>query len=267
MTALGFGLAATAPRPTVLAAAQAAEAGGYRTFWLNHPPPDDALPPLAAAAGATSDIGVGVGVIPVSARTAGSILDGIADVRLPIPRLRLGIGSGTGPGPLGRVREAVEELRRGTDAEIVVAALGPGMCRLAGEIGDAVLLSQVTPPGARSLIDIVFEAADAAQRARPDVYVYVRTALGEPGIAALEREARVYASLPVYAAAFERLGTGPLDAAIRARSDAELREGIAPWVGLVDEVVLRALTADDSEADVLAVLEAASGQEAANGSL
>ncbi len=258
MTALGFGLAGPAPEETVLAAARAAEEAGYRTFWLNHPPTYDALPKLGRVARAAA-IPVATGVIPISARTPQSILEGMAEAGLPVDRFRLGIGSGFGSRPLGRVREAIPELRAGTSAELVLAALGPRMCELAGELADAVLLSQLTPDGGRERIRQVQEAADRAGRARPRIYVYVRTALGAPGIAALEREAAGYQKIPVYAASYRALGTGPLDAAVRAATPAEVRDGLARWGGLADEVVIRALTADDATDDVLAILEAARG--------
>ncbi|MBO0745575.1 MAG: LLM class flavin-dependent oxidoreductase, partial [Candidatus Dormibacteraeota bacterium] len=115
MTALGFGLAGAAPEPTVLAAARAAEQAGYRTFWLNHPPTYDALPKLGRLSRAVS-IPVATGVIPISARTPRSILDGVAEAGLAADRFRLGIGSGQGPRPLERVREAIRELREGSSA-------------------------------------------------------------------------------------------------------------------------------------------------------
>lgn len=256
MTHLGFGLAGAAPEGTVLRAARAAEQAGYRTFWLNHPPTYDALPKLGRVAEAVS-IPVATGVIPISARTPGSILEGMDAARLPADRFRLGIGSGSGPRPLERVREAIPKLRAGTSAELVLAALRPRMCAVAGELADAVLLSQLTPEGGRERIRQVQEAADRAARPHPLIYVYVRTALGGPGIAALEREAERYRQNPVYAASFRALGTDPLDAAVRATTPEELREGLRGWAGLADEVVIRALTGGDAEDEVLAVLEAA----------
>jgi alkanesulfonate monooxygenase SsuD/methylene tetrahydromethanopterin reductase-like flavin-dependent oxidoreductase (luciferase family) len=258
MTALGFGLAGPAPEATVLAAAQAAEQAGYRTFWLNHPPTYDALPKLGRVARAVP-IAIATGVIPISARTPGSILEGMGEAGLPTDRFRLGIGSGFGPEPLGRVREAIPELRAGTSAEVVLAALRPRMCALVGQLADAVLLSQLTPEGGRERIRQVHEAADQAGRPRPRIYVYVRTALGAPGIAALEQEAEGYTKIPVYAASYRALGTGPLDAAVRATTPEQVRAGLAGWAGLADEVVIRAITADDAPDDVLAILEAARG--------
>lgn len=258
MTALGFGLAGPARESTVLTAARAADQAGYRTFWLNHPPTYDALPKLARVASEVS-IPVATGVIPISARTPHSILEGMSETGLPVDRFRLGIGSGFGPRPLERVREAIPELRAGTSAELVLAALRPRMCELTGELADSVLLSQLTPEGGRERIRQVHEAADRAGRPRPKIYVYVRTALGAGGIAALEKEAEGYQKIPVYAASFRALGTGPLDAAVRATTPAEIRDGLAGWEGLADEVVIRAITTDDATDDVLAILEAARG--------
>lgn len=258
MTALGFGLGAVAPEPTILAAASAAQEAGFRTFWLNHPPTYDALPKLGRVA-QTTTIPFGTGVIPVSARTPQSILEGMAAAGLSADRFRLGIGSGAGPKPLGRVRDAISVLREGTTSELVLAALGPKMCRLVGELADAVLLSQLTPAGGKQLIEEIREGADAAGRPHPKIYVYVRTALGAPGIAALEEEAKHYEQSPVYAAAYKRLGTGPLEAAVRATTPEQVRQGLAVWDGLADEVVIRALTADNAVDDVLAILEAAKG--------
>ena len=258
MTALGFGLAGPAPEATVLAAARAAEEAGNRTFWLNHPPNYDALPKLGRVVRETA-IPVATGVIPISARSPRSILDGMRDAGLPSDRFRLGIGSGQGPRPLERVRAAIPELREGSSGELVLAALGPRMCAVAGELADAVLLSQLTPDGGRERIGQVYEAADRAGRPRPKIYVYVRTALGAPGIAALEQEAQGYQRIPVYAASYRALGTSPLDAAVRATAPDQVRAGLAGWAGLADEVVIRAITADDATDDVLAILEAARG--------
>ena len=133
------------------------------------------------------------------------------------------------------------------------------MCALVGQLADAVLLSQLTPEGGRERIRQVHEAADQAGRPCPRIYVYVRTALGAPGIAALEQEAEGYTKIPVYAASYRALGTGPLDAAVRATTPEQVRAGLAGWAGLADEVVIRAITADDAPDDVLAILEAARG--------
>ena len=69
-------------------------------------------------------------------------------------------------------------LRAELSTRIVVAALGPKMCRLAGEVADGVLLNWLTPEYARQSADIVREGAAAARRPAPTIYAYVRLALG-----------------------------------------------------------------------------------------
>ncbi|WP_354002986.1 LLM class flavin-dependent oxidoreductase [Microbacterium elymi] len=61
----------------------------------------------------------------------------------------LGIGSGQASGPvLAPMRNGIDALRAGTDAPIVVGALGPKMRALAAEAGDGMLLSWLTPQDA-----------------------------------------------------------------------------------------------------------------------
>ena len=259
MTQIGYGLAVAAPEPTILATACAAEGAGFGTFWLNHPPNGDALPLLARVAGATSRVWLGTGVIPVSHRSPESILAGLDENSLPRSRFRLGIGSGTGAAPLRRVREAIAELRPDAGCEIVLAALGPQMCRLAGEQADAVLLNWMPPGPAREAAALVLEGAEAAGRPRPGIYAYVRVALGDESLARLEQEGSSYAAIPHYGASFQRMGLAPAETAVRGRTPDEVKEGLRAWDGVVDEVVVRALPAHDREDEALAILEAARG--------
>src|SRR5206468_847065 len=112
-----------------------AEQLGYSSFWVNHPGSTDGLAALAMAARETRRIELGIGVIPLHTRGPASILEGVRANALPVDRLLLGVGS-PNPGSLKRVREGVAELRAGVAARVAVAALGPQMCRLAGEIAD-----------------------------------------------------------------------------------------------------------------------------------
>jgi alkanesulfonate monooxygenase SsuD/methylene tetrahydromethanopterin reductase-like flavin-dependent oxidoreductase (luciferase family) len=259
MSRLGFGLAVGAPEATVRASAKAAEEAGFRTFWLNHPPSQDGLAALAWAADATSRIGLGTGVVPISFRSPASILEGIEQAGLPRSRYRLGIGSGSGPHPLRMVRTALEELRPRAGCELVLAALGPRMCELAGREADAVLLNWVTPEHARRSAAMVLEAAEAAGRPRPGIYAYVRVALGEASLDRLDREAAAYAAIPSYGANFARMGVKAVETAVGGRTAEEVRAGLRAWDGVVDEVVVRAVPAHDQVDEALAILEAACG--------
>ena len=60
-----------------------------------------------------------------------SIVEGVKAQALPLDRLLLGVGS-PNPASLTRVRDGVAALRAGLKTRVVVAALGPKMCHLAG---------------------------------------------------------------------------------------------------------------------------------------
>src|SRR5262249_59372836 len=111
--------------------------------WCKHPGTADGLAPPAEAARVTSRIKLGVGVIPLTQRAPESIVAGVRQQYLPLDRLLLGIGS-PNPGALARVRAGVAALRDELTTQIYVAALGPRMSSLAGEIADRGLLNRLT---------------------------------------------------------------------------------------------------------------------------
>jgi alkanesulfonate monooxygenase SsuD/methylene tetrahydromethanopterin reductase-like flavin-dependent oxidoreductase (luciferase family) len=254
--AQGFALFAGAPADVIRACAREAEALGYSSFWVNHPGQTDGLAALAGAARETRRMMLGIGVIPLHTRGPQSILEGVAAQALPLDRLLLGVGS-PNPGSLARVREGVAALRARLQARIVVAALGPKMCRLAGEVADGVLFNWVTPEYARRSADLVREGAAAAGRPAPRLYSYVRVAVGPAAHAPLEKEAARYGAIPAYAANFARMGVKPMDTTLAVPSAEALGPAIAAWGGAVDELVLRAITAGDTVDENLALVRAA----------
>ena len=252
----GFALFAGTAPDVIQASAREAEALGYTSFWVNHPGSTDGLAALAQAAGVTSRLDLGVGVIPLHTRGPASIVEGTKATRLPLPRLLLGIGS-PNPKSLERVREGVAELRKHLQTRIIVAALGPKMCRLAGEVADGVLFNWLTPEYAKRSADLVREGAAAAKRKTPATYAYVRLAMGAAGLARLGDEGGRYAGIPAYAAHFERMGVKPVDTAVAGQTLADIRTGIARWKGAVDEVVFRAITGRDTAEETLELVRAA----------
>lgn len=252
----GFALFAGTAADVIQASAREAEALGYTSFWVNHPGSTDGLAALAQAAGATSRLGLGVGVIPLHTRGPASIVEGVKATRLPLPRLLLGVGS-PNPKSLERVREGVAELRKQLQTRVIVAALGPRMCRLAGEVADGVLFNWLTPEYARRSAELVREGAAAARRPTPTTYAYVRLAMGAPGLARLDDEGGRYAGIPAYAAHFERMGVKPVDTAVAAQSPAEIHAKLAKWQGAVDEIVLRAITGRDTKDETLELVRVA----------
>ena len=252
----GFAVFAATSPDVIRASAREAEALGYSSFWVNHPGPTDGLAALALAAGETRRIDLGVGVVPLHTRGPDSIADGVRATRLPLDRLLLGVGS-PNPEALKRVRAGVAALRTTVASRIIVAALGPQMCRLAGEVADGVLLNWLTPDYARRSAELVREGAASAGRRTPRVYAYVRLALGEPAREKLAEEGARYAAIPAYSDNFKRMAVDPVATAIAARTPDDVPRALEAWRGAADEVVLRAITADDTVDEHLALVKAA----------
>ena len=254
--AQGFALFAGTTPEIIRAAAQEAEALGYSSFWVNHPGSTDGLAALAVAARDTRRIELGIGVIPLHTRGPDRIVEGVRADGLPSDRLLLGVGS-PNPGALSRVRAGIAELRSQLGCRLVVAALGPQMCRLAGEVADGVLFNWLTPEYARRAAEWVRAGAAAAGRQPPKLLAYVRIALGPAAGDRLSDEGGRYAGIPAYADHFARMGVKPVDTAIAAATPDAIAPALAKWQGAVDEVVLRAITAKDTVEENVALLRAA----------
>jgi alkanesulfonate monooxygenase SsuD/methylene tetrahydromethanopterin reductase-like flavin-dependent oxidoreductase (luciferase family) len=257
----GFALFAGIAPDVIRACAREAEALAYDSFWVNHPGPVDGLASLAHAARETTRIALGVGVIPLHTRGPEAIIEGVKAQALPLDRLLLGVGS-PNPGSLGRVRDGVAALRSGLRTRLVVAALGPKMCALAGEVADGVLFNWLTPAYARKATEWVREGAKKAGRTPPRTYAYVRMAVGASAQGRLQEESDRYATIPAYAAHFGQMGTKPIETAIAASAPEDVRGAVAAWAGAVDEVVFRAITAKDTVDDNLALVRAAAPAKA-----
>jgi alkanesulfonate monooxygenase SsuD/methylene tetrahydromethanopterin reductase-like flavin-dependent oxidoreductase (luciferase family) len=255
-TAKGFAVFAGVSPEIIRASAREAEALGYGSFWVNHPGPVDGLGSLAHAAAETRRLDLGVGVIPLHTRGPESIADGVRQHALAPARLLLGVGS-PNPQALKRVRDGVAALRASLSTRIIVAALGPKMCHLAGEVADGVLFNWLTPEYARRSADLVRAGAVAAKRPMPRLYAYVRVAMGPAATERLADEGGRYDAIPAYHAHFVRMGVKPVDTAIAAASADGIKRALAAWDGAVDEVVLRAITAKDTVEDHLTLVRAA----------
>jgi alkanesulfonate monooxygenase SsuD/methylene tetrahydromethanopterin reductase-like flavin-dependent oxidoreductase (luciferase family) len=236
---LSIGVAAAAGADLVARLAPVVEAAGFHALWVNDTPGHDALEVLAAAACGTDRLVLATGVLPVDRRSPDAILARVAELALPDDRLVLGIGSGArSRGALGLVTDAAAALRAGTDARVMIGALGPKMRRAAAEASDGPLLSWLTPAAARA-------QADEARRSAPGtrVALYVRTAVDPAALPRLVDETDRYAGYPAYAANFARLGIDPTST-VMTPGNASGR--IADYRSAVDEVVLRAIVADDA---------------------
>ena len=253
----GFGVAGALPHDIIRTVAAAAEAAGYHTFWVNDTPHGDGLASLRAAAEVTTQIQLGVGVIPLDRQSPEVIAQRIDELGLPQQRLIVGVGSGNHQGGLARVREGAATLEQRLEAPIVVGALGPNMCALAGRSADGVLLNWLTAEYVAPSAAIVTTAARDASRPRPLILGYVRTVYGSGAREVFAEEAGRYARYPAYAANFVRMGTPAEATAVIGDTPAEIQTGLASFTAELDETVVRAITGEESAEAYIALLEAA----------
>lgn len=258
----GFGVSAGLPDRVLAAIAPQVRSLAYGSFWANDAgePLHDGLADVAAARRAGGPAVTGVGVLPLDKRTPASIAAHVAGLRLPVGELWLGVGSGGATRPLGVVRSGVADLRRRMPgARIVVAALGPRMLELAGEVADGVLLNWIVPeriPWARAQ---VLTGAARAGRKPSDIVVwaYVRVAVGPDAVRRLATEASRYAGYEAYGRAFAAMGVAPGHVGIAAASRTEVQARLADYSAALDGLVVRALAAAPTAEAHLAVARAA----------
>ncbi|MGN6220197.1 MAG: LLM class flavin-dependent oxidoreductase [Microbacterium sp.] len=248
---VSIGIAAAAGADVAARLAPEVERAGFHALWVNDTPGADALEVLAAAAAVTEHLVLATGVLPMDRRTPASIIEQIGALGLPEERLALGIGSGSGGavGALDRMRDAAAALRAGSEARVVVGALGPKMRRLGADASDGLLLSWLTPDAAQAQSREAHSVSAAAH-----IALYVRAAADPAALDRLDVEAERYAGYPSYAANFARLGIRSRDTVLRPDGFAA---GLDAYRAAVDEVVLRAIVAGDDAADYLAFAEAA----------
>jgi alkanesulfonate monooxygenase SsuD/methylene tetrahydromethanopterin reductase-like flavin-dependent oxidoreductase (luciferase family) len=221
--------------------AVAAESLGYQEIWMTEGSGRDSLTQLASIATSTNKIVAGTGILPIYSRsplmTAMSAA-GLASVSG--GRFILGLGVGNRPAtqmghgvrfakPLDRLRETIYIVRRLLQGDevtfqgkalriseaslgdaapqervpIYIAALGPRMLRLAGEMADGVLLSWAASSYLKEAIRQVREGAISAGRDPDEVEIsgYVRVAVTddeEAGWLALKSQVARYAGSTHY---------------------------------------------------------------------
>ncbi len=106
-------------------------------------------------------------MIPLHTRGPDSIVQSVQANTLPLARLLLGVGS-PNPGALGRVRAGVAELQSQLRVRLIVAALGPQMCRLAGEVAvGSAACGRLAQEGARYAAITAYAAPFARMGVKP----------------------------------------------------------------------------------------------------
>ncbi|MDX6589473.1 MAG: hypothetical protein QOI84_747, partial [Solirubrobacterales bacterium] len=176
-------------------AARCAELG-YESLWSNDHPGAKGLETLAEFAAAAPESDLGVGVIALDRTPPDEIAADIERLGIDPARLWLGVGAGFSDKPLTRMRESLPELREKLPGvRLVLAAMGPKMCALAGSSYDGAFFNWMTPDFAAGKRELVEAGAAESRHETPTVMGYVRTAVGPDAAARLLEEETNYRSL------------------------------------------------------------------------
>ncbi|HEX2707975.1 MAG TPA: LLM class flavin-dependent oxidoreductase [Solirubrobacterales bacterium] len=222
-------------------AARCAELG-YDSIWSNDHPGAKGLETLAVFAEAAPRLDLGVGVIAVDRTPPEAIAADIERVGLDPARLWLGVGAGFSKKPLTKMRESLPELReRLPGVRLVLAAMGPKMCALAGAEYDGAFFNWMTPGFAAGAREKVEAGAAEAARETPPVFGYVRTAVGPDAAERLAKEESFYRDLHKgYRDHFDRLGEPEGTVGVAAADAADAETQLAAYEAL-DTIVVRGL--------------------------
>jgi len=251
---LGFGVSAGYGAAILEPLAVAAEGLGYESFWVNDSgrPDADGLADLAIVARVAPGLRLGVGVVPLDRRPPERVADDVDRLGLPLDRLRLGVGSGAEAArPVSLVRDGVASLRAAMPAALVyIAALGPRMSDLAGEVADGVLLNWAVPERLSESVARIQRSAEAAGRDPCSVatWTYVRAAVGPDARERLGREAERYAKGAAYGRQFGEMGVPLTRVGVTGE---DLPAQLRPYRAVMDGVVVRALPAVAGQANLL----------------
>lgn len=235
---------------TTVPLAQLAESVGYTDIWSAEVDGTDGFGTLAAIAATTKKLRLGTAIVPAYSRPPALLAMSAANVQgLSRGRFVLGIGTSTSivigkwmgipfEKPVERMRETVAILREALAGKkvtfegetvssqgfrlsapiedpvpIYIAALGPKMLRLAGEVADGVIFYLFTPEGAHEAIDTVHESARAAGRDPNAIDTVIRIPVAvdeDPEFLGfmMRRMTAAYAMVDVYNASVTRQGFG-----------------------------------------------------------
>ena len=238
----GFGVAAGLD-PDVAAplAARCAELG-YDSIWSNDHPGAKGLETLAVFAAATPALDLGVGVIAIDRTPPEAIAADVQRTGVDPARLWLGVGAGFSKKPLTAMREALPELREKLPGvRLILAAMGPKMCALAGAGYDGAFFNWMTAEYAAGARQKVEAGAAEAGHETPPVLGYVRTAVGADAAQRLAKEESFYRDLhPGYRNHFDRLSEPEGTVGVAAADGDDAQAQLAAYAAL-DTIVVRGL--------------------------
>lgn len=261
MSARAFGVAAGLEPEVARPLAARCEELGYHSVWSNDHPGAKGLDTLAEFAAAAPGVDLGVGVIAIDRTPPQTIAEDLERTGLDPSRLWLGVGAGFNKKPLTAMRAALPELRAALPegVRIVLAAMGPKMCTLAGAEYDGAFFNWMTPEYAAGARVKVEAGASEASHEAPPVFGYVRTAVGEDAAARLAKEESFYRDLHKgYRDHFDRLGEPEGTVGVAAADAQSAQAGLAAYTAL-DTAVVRGLASAKVET-MVAVAEAAAPQ-------
>lgn len=229
-------------------AARCAELG-YESMWSNDHPGAKGLGTLAEFAAAAPDVDLGVAVIALDRTPPEQIAADVEELGIDTARLWLGVGAGFTKKPLTKMREALPELREALPGvKLVLAAMGPKMCELAGSSYEGAFFNWMTPEFAAGAREKVEAGAAEAGRATPPVFGYVRTAVGPNAAERLAKEESFYRDLHKgYRDHFDRLSEPEGTVGVAAPNTAAAQDALAAYAAL-DTIVVRGLASANVDA-------------------
>ncbi len=237
-----FGVAAGLPEEVCGPLAAACEEAGYASIWANDHPMAKGLDTLAAFAQGADGIELGVAVIALDRHDPGVIAADIERLGLDPSRLWIGVGAGFTKKPLTFMTEQIGVLREKLPGiRVIMAAMGPKMCALAGAEYDGAFFNWMTPEFAAGARTKVEEGAAEAGHDVPPVFGYVRTAVGDDAGERLAKEESFYRDLhDGYRNHFARLGEPEGTVGVAAADSVEAQRQLAAYEAL-DVIVVRGL--------------------------
>jgi alkanesulfonate monooxygenase SsuD/methylene tetrahydromethanopterin reductase-like flavin-dependent oxidoreductase (luciferase family) len=244
-----FGVAAGLDPSVAGPLAAACQELGYASMWSNDHPGAKGLETVAEFAKGSDEIELGVAVMALDRQSPQEIASDVTRLGLDRDRLWLGVGAGFSEKPLTRMREALGELRqRLPGLRLVLAAMGPRMCALAGSAYDGAFFNWMTPDFAAGARRQVEAGGREAGRSTPPVFGYVRVAVGPDAAARLAKEESFYRDLhDGYRNHFGRLQQPEGTVGVAAANSEQAEAALAEYRAL-DVVVVRGLASASLEA-------------------
>lgn len=254
----GFGVAAGLDPEVAGPLAARCEELGYASMWSNDHPGAKGLETLAVFGAGAPRLDLGVGVIALDRTPPSQIVADLDHLDLDPSQLWIGVGAGFSKRPLSTMREQLATIRAALpDVRVVLAAMGPKMCELAGAEYDGAFFNWMTPEYAAASRQKVEAGAAAAGRETPPIFGYVRTAVSADAGERLAKEESFYRELhPGYEHHFQRLAQPEGTVGIAVPNPTAAQDALAAYDDVLDTVVVRGL-ASGSLAAMSSVAESA----------